>query len=366
MRNIYIGPSLGPYRLDLCNHLYTDYNFDIYHLYEGGASGTSSELLYSRAVFPKRFLFGTKTPGLKGFRQLWRLMRDNRPEMVFSLEFSLITIYAVLIKHMLGLKTRIVAMCDDSLDMIQGNDFTLAHRVARKLVPPFVDEVFSSDKMACRWYREHSGKGVYFPIIADETVFRPRLEESLPVSFDNMKRYGLENKKTVLYVGRLINLKKVEDLIKAYALVKAPDNALVIVGDGDQMQKLRELDSELGTGAIFTGFLEGESLLSWYNIADVQVLPSVLEAFGAVVNEALLAGCPSVLSQQCGAVTIVEPGVTGEVFNSGDIPGLAEKLRLVLDRVPFKETLHVRDSLMGIRFSEALDDAISAIMTGKR
>ena len=366
MRNIYIGPSLAPYRLDLCNHLYTDYNFDIYHLFEEGASGTSSDLLFKRAVFPRRFLFGTKTPGLKGFRQLWRLMRDNRPEMVFSIEFSLITIYAVLIKHLLGLKSRIVAMCDDSIDMISGNDFTLAHRIARKIVPPLVDEVFSSDKEACGWYRDHFGKGVYFPIIEDEDDFRSRLKESLPVSCDNARKYDLGGKKTILYVGRLISLKRVEDLIRAYALVKAPDNALVIVGDGDQMQMLRNLDSELGTDAIFTGFLEGSDLLSWYNIADVQVLPSILEAFGAVVNEALLSGCPSVLSRQCGAVTIVDPGVTGEIFNAGDINALAEKLRLVLDRVPFKDGLRVRESLMGIRFSDGLDDAISAIMTGKR
>ncbi|MBQ9888047.1 MAG: glycosyltransferase family 4 protein [Bacteroidales bacterium] len=361
MRNIYIGICLSPYRVDLCNNLYTDYDFDIYHLFEEGTAGISSDLLYAKAVFPKRFIPGGKTLGFKGFRLLWKIMKENRPEIVFTPEFSIVTICAVLIRFLLGLKGRIVSVCDDSIDMIDGNDFTFAHRIGRRFVPHLVDDIFSSDKEACSWYRKHYGKGVYFPVIANETVFRARLEDALPLSFENERKYGLAHRKTVLYIGRLVSVKRAGDLIRAYASVKAPDNVLVIVGDGEQMQELRELDRELGTGAVFTGLLEGDELLSWYNIADVHVLPSVREPFGAVVNEALLAGCPSVLSHKCGARTIVEPGVNGVVFEAGNVADLSDKLRLVLDKVPLKETLSVRESLMGIRFCQALDEAMLKI-----
>lgn len=364
MRNIYIGICLSPYRVDLCNNLYADYGFDIYHLYEECAGGISSDLLYAKAVFPKRFMSGGKTLGLKGFRQLWKIMRENEPEIIFTPEFSIITLCAVLIRSMLGLKCKVVSLCDDSIDMIKGNDFTFTHRIGRRFVPSIVDEILSSDKEACIWYIEHCGKGVYFPVIANETVFRPCLEASLPISFENEEKYGLRHKKVVLYIGRLVTIKRAGDLIRAYAKVKARDNALVIVGDGEEMEKLRNLDRELGTDAVFTGLLEGDELLSWYNIADVHVLPSVREPFGAVVNEALLAGCPSVLSHKCGARTIIEPGVNGVVFEAGNVADLSEKLRHVLDNVPLKETLTVRESLMGIRFCQALDDAMRKIKGG--
>ncbi len=61
------------------------------------------------------------------------------------------------------------------------------------------------------------------------------------------------------------------------------------------------------------------------------VLPSVYDAFGVVVNEAMLCGCPVVASDHVGAARdLIKHGETGFVYPCGDIDALAEILRQAL------------------------------------
>lgn len=57
--------------------------------------------------------------------------------------------------------------------------------------------------------------------------------------------------------------------------------------------------------------LEGEELFAWYDVADVHILASCQEAFGAVTNEALIAGCFSVVSKKAGSQCLIKDGVNG-------------------------------------------------------
>ncbi len=92
-------------------------------------------------------------------------------------------------------------------------------------------------------------------------------------------------KTVVLYVGRLAPEKNLECLVRAAAALPE-DAVLVIAGSGSLGTELQDLAVRLEVSAIFTGWLEGERLAAWYNLADVFVLPSLVEPFGAVVNDA--------------------------------------------------------------------------------
>ena len=83
---------------------------------------------------------------------------------------------------------------------------------------------------------------------------------------------------------------------------------------------------ELGTDVLFTGRLEGESLNVWYDLANTLVLASYREAFGAVTNEALLAGCYVLVSNRAGSACLVEEGVNGYTFSPTNEGELAEKM----------------------------------------
>ena len=102
------------------------------------------------------------------FRTLRKVIRESDPETVFVFEFSLLTLQVVLIRFFRKKKFRIISFCDDSIDMIRGNDFSRLHRIARHFVPHWVDNLILDNREARDWYRDRFGKGVYFPIIADE------------------------------------------------------------------------------------------------------------------------------------------------------------------------------------------------------
>jgi glycosyltransferase involved in cell wall biosynthesis len=65
-----------------------------------------------------------------------------------------------------------------------------------------------------------------------------------------------------------------------------------------------------------------------YTSADLMVLPSVYDAFGVVVNEAMLCGCAVATSDHVGAAgDLIEHGRTGFVYPCGNVDALTEILR---------------------------------------
>jgi glycosyltransferase involved in cell wall biosynthesis len=76
------------------------------------------------------------------------------------------------------------------------------------------------------------------------------------------------------------------------------------------------------------GFHPPEELPQLFAQADVFVLPSVYDGWGVVVNQALGAGLPILVSDHVGAGhDLVLPGVNGFTFAAGNVTDLAEKMR---------------------------------------
>jgi glycosyltransferase involved in cell wall biosynthesis len=85
------------------------------------------------------------------------------------------------------------------------------------------------------------------------------------------------------------------------------------------------------------GYLKGEALSQAYASADIFVFPSAIETFGLVVVEAMAAGLPVVASRVGGVRDVVQDGVNGFSFESGDIAGLVAGVRaLASDRARMK------------------------------
>ena len=112
-----------------------------------------------------------------------------------------------------------------------------------------------------------------------------------------------------------------------------------------------------GVETVFTGKKTGLELLAWYLLADVFVLPSLQEAFGAVVNEALMAGCPAVVSSAAGASSLINER-NGAVFASDSRDDLSACLQRLLEAAPYREEIGLRDSLMPFTFAGAIATAM--------
>ncbi|MEE9151269.1 MAG: glycosyltransferase family 4 protein [Thermoplasmata archaeon] len=147
------------------------------------------------------------------------------------------------------------------------------------------------------------------------------------------KRHGLEGKKVVLFVGRLVYHKGLDYLIDSAKLM--PKNVCyLIVGSGDYMDKLKRRVKYrcVEDRVIFTGTVPFDDIPKYFAACDVFVLPSIsrLEAFGQVVLEAMASSKPVIVSNIPGVMELVndgEEGLHAEPMNAGDI---AEKINLLL------------------------------------
>jgi glycosyltransferase involved in cell wall biosynthesis len=120
---------------------------------------------------------------------------------------------------------------------------------------------------------------------------------------------GAEDVPVLLFVGRLVKEKNLDDLVEAAKVLRAWDAEfkLVIVGDGPMREELQERIP----GAVFPGFQYGVDLARWYASADLFVFPSTTETFGNVIQEAFASGLPVVGVRQGGVGDLVVPGRNG-------------------------------------------------------
>lgn len=139
------------------------------------------------------------------------------------------------------------------------------------------------------------------------------------------KKYGLEGKRIVLSVGRLVKEKNIDELIMVMGEVgnKEPSIMLVIVGDGPAKGYLESITKEkMATDQVmFAGRVESEEMPEFYAAADIFATASTFETQGLVVLEAFASGKPVVVKRNTAPAEYVKEGVNGYIFDSPtDLP----------------------------------------------
>lgn len=156
-----------------------------------------------------------------------------------------------------------------------------------------------------------------------------------------------------LFIGRLAEEKNVEGLLTAYLSYRRSGGkkSLVFVGGGPLEARLRQIASEsaFSSDIYFEGLKSSKQLSPYYAFADCFVLPSMREPWGLVVNEAMAAGLPVLISKVCGcAEDLVIEGENGFLFDPANLQELTDRLHAV-------ESLHSGElRRMGRRSSEII------------
>lgn len=136
--------------------------------------------------------------------------------------------------------------------------------------------------------------------------------------------------RVIIFSGRLVKIKCVDLLIKAFILLNKEFTKveLLIVGDGPEKRRLMKIAEE-NKCIHFLGHQDIEQLPKLYGISDILVLPSISESWGLVVNEAMACGCAIIVSHVCGCSRdlIKDNGI---VIEGGNLDSLNNGLRQIL------------------------------------
>ncbi|WPU95691.1 glycosyltransferase [Mucilaginibacter sabulilitoris] len=145
--------------------------------------------------------------------------------------------------------------------------------------------------------------------------------------FKQQKRF---NNRKIICVARLVPIKNLDNLLKAWKTVeeKSDLDTLVILGDGTLNSQLTGLRDELGLKRVeFVGAIPNDLIPQYLFDSDAFILPSWSESWGLVVNEAMAAGLPVLLSNKVNAAeTLLIDGLNGYSFPPSDIQAMSEKI----------------------------------------
>ena len=248
-------------------------------------------------------------------------IRKECPDIVLGYEYSPITVLILLYKMIYRRKFRFITMTDDNEEM-----FAATHGI-RKILRAFVlsraDGVIVTNHGVAGLMKQRKVRTAVVPIVYEMTKFRSDGNKVFAAA--ERIRYDIVGVagRLVLYVGRLAKVKNLKWAISHIVEVLPPSARFVIVGRGPEEASLRELVDMVPGAAeriVFAGRHEGDELMAYFAAADLFVLPSIFEPYGAVVAEALLWGAPCFVSSHVGAKELLdaENGNIFEIESPGD------------------------------------------------
>lgn len=146
---------------------------------------------------------------------------------------------------------------------------------------------------------------------------------------ENISKFKID-KLAFLYLGQLINRKGVDLLLKAFSEIEDDKCCLIVVGNGSNEIKLKDLANKLNIRAdklLFHPAVSSKDISSIMSLADVFILPSRNDGWGVVLNEAASLSKPMIASDMVGAAWhLIENGKNGYRFKSGDYKDLKTKM----------------------------------------
>jgi glycosyltransferase involved in cell wall biosynthesis len=370
-RVLVLHPALAPYRIDMFNALARACTLELAFL-EANVRNQGFDQARLRALLEvePRYLLGGITVGERALRPgIDRLIRRFRPDVVVTTEFGPATATVLASRALRRAAFPLVVSTEDNPSSVRQD--TRVHALGRRALLSFVDAVLVYSEEARALYRERFGARqpvVASALVQSEVVMLARLARAGEAASAEARARGLLGHRVLLYVGRLAPEKRVDRLIDAFARIRAAVPALVlaIVGDGPDRAAL---EARAGAAApagavIFAGRLEGVRLDAWYRLGSAFALASDHEPFGAVVNEALVAGMPVVCSDRAGARVLVAPGQNGAVVDASRPSDLDAALLEWLRRQPPLSDAQLeatRPSLMRTTFADAVAAYLEAL-----
>ena len=155
------------------------------------------------------------------------------------------------------------------------------------------------------------------------------------------RRMGIAGKTIFIYVGRLIQSKNVDLLIRAGMQLSDANVGVLIIGEGPERRVLETL-ARGASNIVFLGQVANKDLPSYYALAHALVLPSSREPWGLVVNEAMAAGLAIIAHRHCGAVVDLVNAENGALLESFSVEELAAAMLSIAGSQERRQQMQMR------------------------
>jgi glycosyltransferase involved in cell wall biosynthesis len=164
----------------------------------------------------------------------------------------------------------------------------------------------------------------------DTSLFSPRNKNSKA-----LRTLTGNDNPTVLFASRLVWEKNLETLFEIYTIMQShhPEVNFIIAGDG-VARKACELKMK---NAVFTGKVDHKTLSVLYASSTMFLFPSVSEAYGNVVLEAMASGLPCVIADGGGSKDFIEQGINGFKCDPYNAACYVERIELLLKSSSLRE-----------------------------
>nr|WP_238336960.1 glycosyltransferase family 4 protein [Carnobacterium inhibens] len=142
------------------------------------------------------------------------------------------------------------------------------------------------------------------------------------------------NKVKLLFVGRLVESKGIENLIEVLPMLNRNDFELNVIGEGYLLNDLIKKVQLLGlqNKVFFRGYLEGEALLKYYRESNIFILPSLSEPYGLVMLEAMCNSLSIICSDYVDShPDLIEHNLNGLIYNPLDNLDFEKKINYLLN-----------------------------------
>jgi N-acetyl-alpha-D-glucosaminyl L-malate synthase BshA len=165
-------------------------------------------------------------------------------------------------------------------------------------------------------------------------------------------RYAAANEKLIVHLSNFRPVKRVTDVVEVFArIAKEIPARLMLIGDGPDRSATEYLADRLGVfnQVLFLG--KQDNVNELLPLADLMLMPSEMESFGLAALEAMACGVPAIATRVGGVSELIDDGVTGRLFEVGDIDAMsAAAIALLSDRTDLSTMSHAARKAAQDRF----------------
>ncbi|HNW19851.1 MAG TPA: glycosyltransferase family 4 protein [bacterium] len=284
-------------------------------------------------------------PWRRSFQAIWQAIKQQRIDYVLVGQILPLGTVVWLLSYFLPIKYGI---------FLHGMDWGQAMKRPRKrwLVSRIIAR--ASSVIAANSYVAGLVKQAWPSITNRLIIINPGLSQTTSPTISDTYRqqlrqqYGLVDQKILLTVGRLVERKGVDQVLRALPelINKYPNLYYLVVGQGPYLATCQQLASDLAVNSrvIFITDADDQQRAAWYQLADIFIMPARqlagdFEGFGIVYLEANQAGKPVIAGRSGGVADAVVDGLNGLMVDPNSSYEIIAAVSRLLDDSAFSQQL---------------------------